>query len=452
MSFSFVGSTTATASSGSSVTITRSVTAGNLLVASILHQGGAISTVTDTASNTWATDSNGDTQTINSSTSQRRVQHYWCLSALTTASITVTIAGTAPFVVILSEYSHSGGAVTLRSVATAAGSTTTTPAATPSGTAVGDLLVGCMGYAQTTAGTRLDTLGSGYTELTGTNISTTRLSGAYRTLTAAGQAGPQWTMTSGTTGSSSVAFYEYVTPPVASFTKTATNLALSVDGTASTAGTGTISGYDWDWGDSTTHGTGSTASHTYASPGTYTVKLTVTNSAGGTASTTQSVTVSTSDIVLMSDTTATSGTASLTITKSTTAGRALVLAILHQGGSVTSVTDTAGNTWVTSANADTQASQESTSQRRVTHYWCVGAAAVTSVTIAAAGSVLLGSSPNGPTWQRCGARSPHPPRPRHPRPLQRPPSSPGTSWSAASGTSKRPPGHGRTFSGPGGPN
>ncbi|PWJ27532.1 hypothetical protein ATK17_3738 [Branchiibius hedensis] len=92
MSFSFVGSTTATASSGSSVTITRSVTAGNLLVASILHQGGAISTVTDTASNTWATDSNGDTQTINSSTSQRRVQHYWCLSALTTASITVTIA------------------------------------------------------------------------------------------------------------------------------------------------------------------------------------------------------------------------------------------------------------------------------------------------------------------------------------------------------------------------
>lgn len=56
---------------------------------------------------------------------------------------------------------------------------------------------------------------------------------------------------------------------------------------------GPITAWDWNWGDSTTHGTTQNPTHTYASPGTYTVTLTVTGtSPDGTANNPQSVTVS----------------------------------------------------------------------------------------------------------------------------------------------------------------
>jgi len=80
--------------------------------------------------------------------------------------------------------------------------------------------------------------------------------------------------------------------PTASFTATPTNLAVAVDGTASSDPDGTIASYAWDFGDGAT-GTGSTTSHTYGSADTYTVKLTVTDDGGATASTTKAVTVST---------------------------------------------------------------------------------------------------------------------------------------------------------------
>lgn len=80
--------------------------------------------------------------------------------------------------------------------------------------------------------------------------------------------------------------------PVASFTYSKTNLALSVDGSGSTDSDGTIASYAWDFGDTTT-ATSSTATHTYTSAGTYTVSLTVTDNSGGTNTTTQSVTVTT---------------------------------------------------------------------------------------------------------------------------------------------------------------
>ncbi len=79
--------------------------------------------------------------------------------------------------------------------------------------------------------------------------------------------------------------------PTATFTATPTALDLSVDASVSEDPDGTVASYAWNWGDSTPSGNGVTASHTYASGGTYTVTLTVTDDDGATDQTTRSVTV-----------------------------------------------------------------------------------------------------------------------------------------------------------------
>lgn len=78
--------------------------------------------------------------------------------------------------------------------------------------------------------------------------------------------------------------------PTAAFTAAATDLSVSLDGTASTDPDGTIVSSMWDFGDGTT-GTGSAIAHPYAEGGTYTVTLIVTDNRGGTATTTREVTV-----------------------------------------------------------------------------------------------------------------------------------------------------------------
>jgi PKD repeat protein len=78
-------------------------------------------------------------------------------------------------------------------------------------------------------------------------------------------------------------------PPVASFTYNPVGLAVSFDATGSTTTPpATITNYAWVFGDSGT-GTGATPSHTYLTAGSYTVGLTVTDSNGGTSSTSQTV-------------------------------------------------------------------------------------------------------------------------------------------------------------------
>lgn len=78
--------------------------------------------------------------------------------------------------------------------------------------------------------------------------------------------------------------------PTAAFTAQATNLDVDVDATASSDPDGTIASYAWDFGDGTT-GTGATAEHSYATAGTYNVKLTVTDNAGTTGTVTSPVMV-----------------------------------------------------------------------------------------------------------------------------------------------------------------
>lgn len=78
--------------------------------------------------------------------------------------------------------------------------------------------------------------------------------------------------------------------PTASFVTSGVALDASFDASASTDPDGTVASYAWDFGDGTA-GSGRTTTHTYATAGTRTVRLTVTDDDGATATTTREVTV-----------------------------------------------------------------------------------------------------------------------------------------------------------------
>lgn len=82
-------------------------------------------------------------------------------------------------------------------------------------------------------------------------------------------------------------------PPTAAFTFSTSGLAASFNASGS-SDDGTITGYAWDFGDGTT-GTGVSPSRTYATAGTRTVTLTVTDNHGVTATTSQQVTTTVVD-------------------------------------------------------------------------------------------------------------------------------------------------------------
>lgn len=81
-----------------------------------------------------------------------------------------------------------------------------------------------------------------------------------------------------------------VFPPSAAFDASCADEVCEFDASATTAPGASIDAYAWDFGDGTS-GTGVTAEHAYAQSGTYTVKLTVTTSAGATATTSKTLTV-----------------------------------------------------------------------------------------------------------------------------------------------------------------
>jgi PKD repeat protein len=66
--------------------------------------------------------------------------------------------------------------------------------------------------------------------------------------------------------------------------------AVEFDGSGSADADGSISGYSWSFGDGST-GTGEKPSHAYATPGTYSVTLTITDASGQTASASHPLTV-----------------------------------------------------------------------------------------------------------------------------------------------------------------
>ncbi len=83
--------------------------------------------------------------------------------------------------------------------------------------------------------------------------------------------------------------------PTASFTSGSVDLVASFDGSTSSDPDGTIVSFDWDFGDGNT-AVGETASNTYATAGTYTVTLTVTDDDGVSDVATESVTVSAANL------------------------------------------------------------------------------------------------------------------------------------------------------------
>ncbi len=80
--------------------------------------------------------------------------------------------------------------------------------------------------------------------------------------------------------------------PAAIFTSDCTELACSFDGSGSTSGAPGALAYAWDFGDGGT-GSGARPQHAYEEPGTYPVKLTITDSLARAATVTHQVTVST---------------------------------------------------------------------------------------------------------------------------------------------------------------
>ncbi len=82
--------------------------------------------------------------------------------------------------------------------------------------------------------------------------------------------------------------------PVASFVFSPTSgsapLTVTFDASASYDSDGTIVSYSWNFGDGAT-GSGRVTSHTYASNGTFTIRLTVTDNEGKTGSTSKSITI-----------------------------------------------------------------------------------------------------------------------------------------------------------------
>jgi PKD repeat protein len=116
--------------------------------------------------------------------------------------------------------------------------------------------------------------------------------------------------------------------PVASFTTNCIRLACTVDGSTSFDPDGTVDSYAWDFGDGGTD-TGATAAHTFASPGTHTISLVVTDNLGLASSVaTHDVDVSAAPEVGFRDAAAFSGNAvtnKVTIPASVQSGDALLL-------------------------------------------------------------------------------------------------------------------------------
>lgn len=295
--WSGVTSGTATGTSSLTVSIPAGAAAGDYAMLAVTVGSG--NSIVPTVDSGWAV-----LQQAYSSTNYQLNLYTRVLSAadMSAGSFTVTISSGRQMIV---ELMTAAGAIfdTISTPQTGTNSLAI-PAVTPS--ADNSLLVAWFGALPLTSNRATTvTPPSGFAagSFQQTTITTAQrrwLEAATKTLgtgTAGVTQGP-WTYTSddNNTGADNIATVVVLKSggaPAPSFTATANGLTLSVNAGASTpAGGSTIAAYDWNWGDGgAVHGSGVTASHTYAAAGTYTVTLTVTDADGGSAATTYTVQV-----------------------------------------------------------------------------------------------------------------------------------------------------------------
>lgn len=285
MSVSLVGQVAGSGFS-TSLTVSRTTTAGNLLVACIEHQGGTVSSVTDTAGNVWVAgpDTYGST-----ALNQQRVAIWYCLNAAAVTSITATQSASSALLVNLSEWSGLTTEVASAVVVSTSGSSNTPASVTAS---VGDLVVGAGAYYES-GSVRADTINSPYTALTGASISSTFMCAAYQ-VAAAGSTGPVWSLSPSVAVGAVTVQFTGATTATASGTVSLTGAGSGV-GAATAPGTLTLTGAATAAGATTAAGTVAltgTASASASATASGSVTLTGTATATATAAAAGAVTLS----------------------------------------------------------------------------------------------------------------------------------------------------------------
>jgi PKD repeat protein len=278
---------------GSSIALTKAVTAGDLLVAGITTNDSGTDPVTgvsDNVNGAWTRASSLDY-------GNGHVDLYYLQNAKA-GSVTVTLAGGGGAVTV-AEYSGIAAASALDQVTNASGSSSALKAGpTAAIGGAGELVVGVGG--QSNAGSGL-TAGSGFTLRESAVSNWWAVSGLEDSLSSS-TAGQSMAMTSGSSQyfGAVVAVFKAGTPsgaPVAALSlspaSTPVNRQITANASASTPGAHAISTYTFGFGDGTTVGpqAASTATHTYTKGGVFTVTVTVTDTAGVSAAATAQETV-----------------------------------------------------------------------------------------------------------------------------------------------------------------
>ncbi len=333
----FVAQANAVGGGGStSVTVPSTVTAGTGLV--LIATGATTTTLTGPSGWTLLGTKTGGKAVI--TTAWEKV----ATAGDANSSVSVGFPAGAKGSVQLLAYSGTNGSapvVTSASSAAQSGGTSfTTPTANVP--AAGDVVVSYWGAKNSAAGFSFTTPGGQTVRSTAVASGTGKIDSVATDggLAPAGSAGGLTATTSGSAG----AFTAWTivldgtgggppppTNPTANFTVNCNLLSCHFDGSSSAPGNGgAITNYDWDFADpSPDAGTGVTVDHSFGAPGTYQVKLTVTDAASHTGTKTVPVTVTNVapavGFVAQANAAGAAATLSVTVPNTVTAGNALIL-------------------------------------------------------------------------------------------------------------------------------